>query len=76
MTQKNWNSDKPIHKSEISINEVNRVLDVGKLLRSVLSQQELEQFQRILQEHQHKSIQQPSILREKHLGEIGNTGIT
>ena len=48
MTQKNWNSDKPIHKSDISIEEINRVLEVGHLLLSVLSDEEIEKLQIIL----------------------------
>jgi len=76
MTKKNWNSDKPINNSEISINEVYRVLEVGNILRSVLSLQELEQLQGLLVEHQKKSTLQPSSLKDNRMGEIGNTGVT
>ncbi len=48
MTTKNWNSEKPIHVSDISIEEVNRVLEVGRLLLSVLSDEEIEKLQRVL----------------------------
>jgi len=48
MAQKNWNSDKPIYISDISIEEVNRVLEVGRLLLSVLSDEEIEKLQRVL----------------------------
>ena len=76
MTKKNWNSDKPINNSDISINEVYRVLEVGNILRSVLSLQELEQLQGLLVEHQKKSTHQPSSLKDNRMGEIGNTGVT
>jgi len=76
MTEKNWNSDKPIGNSDISINEVYRVLEVGKILRSVLSLQELEQLQSLLVEHQKKSTLHLSSLQNNHKGEIGNTGVT
>jgi len=76
MTTKNWNSDKPIHVSDISINEVNRVLEVGNILRSVLSQQELDHIQELLIEHRELSSLHPSSLQGKRREEIGNTGVT
>jgi len=44
----NWNSEKPIHSSDISIEEVNRVLEVGRLLLLVLSDKEVEKLQSVL----------------------------
>jgi len=76
MSTQNWNSDKPTHISNITKSEVNRVLEVGILLRSVLSQQELAQIQELMIEHQQKSIQQTSSLKNNRIGEIGNTGVT
>jgi len=48
MTTMNWNSEKPIHSSDISIEEVNRVLEVGRLLLLVLSDKEVEKLQSVL----------------------------
>jgi len=74
MTKKSWNSDKPTYSADI--NDVYRVLEVGNILRSVLSLQELEQLQGLLVEHQKKSTLQPSSLKDNRMGEIGNTGVT
>ncbi len=74
MTKKSWNSDKPTYSADI--NDVYRVLEVGNILRSVLSLQELEQLQGLLVEHQKKSTHQPSSLKDNRMGEIGNTGVT
>ena len=48
---------------EVTIEEVNRVLEVGHLLLSVLTEEEIEELQVILS-------------RQKSGEEIGNTGVT
>ena len=48
---------------EVTIEEVNRVLEVGRLLLSVLTEEEIEELREILS-------------RQKAEEEIGNTGIT
>ena len=47
----------------MTIEDVNRVLEVGRLLLSVLTEEEIEELQEILS-------------RQKAEEEIGNTGIT
>jgi len=48
MTKQNWNSEKLFHVSDISIEEVKRVLEAGRLLLTVLSDEETEKLQRVL----------------------------
>lgn len=48
MTKEILNSDKPIHISDMYIEEVNRVLEVGRLLLPVLSDEEIEKLQSVL----------------------------
>ena len=54
---------KRLTKHEVTIEEVNRVLEVGRLLFSILTEEEVAELQRILN----------SPLDEN---EIGNTGVT
>ena len=49
--------------SEVTIEEVNRVIEVGRLLLSVLSEEEIEVIQELL-------------IRDESKNEIGNTGVT
>ena len=49
--------------SEVTIEDVNRVLEVGRLLLSVLSEEEIEVIQELL-------------IRDESKNEIGNTGVT
>ena len=49
--------------SEVTIEDVNRVLEVGRLLLSVLSEEEIEALQELL-------------IRDESKNEIGNTGVT
>ena len=49
--------------SEVTIEDVNRVLEVGRLLLSVLSEEEIEVIQELL-------------IRDEYKNEIGNTGVT
>jgi len=74
MTKKSWNSDKQTFSADI--NDVYRVLEVGKILRSVLSQQELEQLQKLVVDQQQYSTRQTSSSQINHQAEIGNTGVT
>ena len=53
----------PVEKPEITVEEVNRVLEIGHLLRSVLTPEELEQLQEIQNSNWDRL-------------EIGNTGVT
>ena len=48
---------------EITVEEVNRVLEVGRLLLSVLSEEEIEAIQELL-------------IRDGSKNEIGNAGVT
>ena len=50
-------------KPEVTVEEVNRVLEVGRLLFSVLTEEEIAELQRILS----YSSEEPG---------IGNTGVT
>ena len=49
--------------SEVTIEDVNRVLEVGRMLLSVLSEEEIEVIQELL-------------IRDESKNEIGNTGVT
>lgn len=49
--------------SEVTIEDVNRVLEVGRLLLSVLSEEEIEALQELL-------------IRDESKNELGNTGVT
>jgi len=55
--------EKTVIKKLIALDDLNRVLDVGRLLFSVLSEEEIEELQRFLND---KSAEL----------EIGNTGLT
>jgi len=55
--------EKTVIKKLIALDDLNRVLDVGRLLFSVLSDEEIEELQRFLND---KSAEL----------EIGNTGLT
>ena len=57
------NSQQSLTKPEVTIEEVNRVLDVGRLLLSVLTQEEVEELQNASTDH-------------SRVKEIGNTGVT
>jgi hypothetical protein len=59
----------------VTVNEVNRVLDVGRLLLSVLSPQELDQLQQLLGNQVAKGLFTPPVTSESE-AEIGNTGVT
>ncbi len=50
-------------KSQVTVEEVNRVLEVGRLLFSVLTEEEIAELQRILNGHSEE-------------GELGNAGVT
>ena len=50
-------------KSDVTIEEVNRVLEVGRMLLSTLTEEEIEELQEILS-------------RQKADQNIGNTGVT
>lgn len=63
MTKQNWNSEKLFHVSDITIEEVKRVLEAGQMLLAVLSDEEIEKLQRVLNGE------------NKEL-EIGNAGVT
>jgi len=49
--------------SEVTIEDVNRVLEVGRVLLSVLSEEEIEALQELL-------------IRDESKNEIGNAGVT
>jgi hypothetical protein len=49
--------------SEVTIEDVNRLLEVGRMLLSVLTEEEIEELQEILS-------------RQKSGEEIGNAGVT
>jgi hypothetical protein len=49
--------------SEVTIEDVNRVLEVGHLLLSVLSEEEIEALQELL-------------IKDESKNEIGNTSVT
>ena len=51
----------------VTIEEVNRLLDLGRILLSILTEEEIEQFNAILAEDR---------IPQKQLAEIGNTGVT
>ena len=50
-------------KPDVTIEEVNRVLEVGRMLLSTLTEEEVKELQEILS-------------RQKAEEEIGNTGVT
>ena len=55
---------------EVTVEEVNRVLEIGRLLLSVLTQDELEELQALLGG-------EPFPFPENNItSEIGNTGVT
>ena len=58
-------SNKPLDNAsrKITITEVNRVLEVGRLLFSVLTEEEVAELQQILNRHSDEN-------------KIGNTGVT
>ena len=53
----------PVEYPEITIEDVNRLLEVGRILFSVLTKEELEQLQE-------------NLSRESAIREIGNTGVS
>ena len=53
---------------QVTIEEVNRVLEVGSLLRSVLTEEELEELQSMLSETKD--------LQSQEEQQIGNAGVT
>ena len=53
----------PVEYTEITIEDVNRLLCVGRILVSVLTKEELEQLQE-------------NLSRESAIREIGNTGVS
>ena len=58
--------------SEVTVEEVNRILDVGRLLLSVLTKEELQEIQAF-----YLGRAQPSIpINQPISHEIGNTGVT
>lgn len=67
----------PKSKSEtaVTIEEVNRVLEVGRLLLSVLTPEELEQLQQLLNDQPIKRLFNTPTASTSD-AEIGNTGVT
>ena len=66
---KTMNEDVPNDQhSIITIEDVNRVLEVGRLLRSVLTEEELEELQSMLSETKD--------LQSQEEQQIGNAGVT
>ena len=53
----------PVEYAEITIEDVNRLLEVGRILVSVLAKEELEQLQEKLR-------------RDPAIREIGNSGVS
>lgn len=62
-------------ESTVTIEEVNRVLEVGRLLLSVLTPEELEQLQQLLNNQSIDSLFNTTTASTAD-AEIGNTGVT
>ncbi len=59
----------------VTIEDVNRLLDTGRLLLSVLTPEELDQFQQLMDSHVIEN-QFIDLSSSKCDSEIGNTGVT
>ena len=56
------------HLRTVTVEEVNRILEIGKILSSVLNEQELKELERSLSDRTHSECMQVE------LAAIGNTG--
>ena len=57
----------------MTVEEVNRVLEVGRILLAVLTPQELDQLQQIMSSQMADELNISSLYSE---AELGNTGVT
>ena len=60
-------------KPEVTVEDVKRVLEVGRILLAVLTPQELDQLQQIMSNQMVDEINISSLYSE---AELGNTGVT
>ena len=60
-------------KPEVTVDDVKRVLEVGRILLAVLTPQELDQLQQIMSSQMVDELNISSLFSE---AELGNTGVT